>query len=705
MKKYFGTDGIRGIPGESLKEEIVTKIFSSVEKILAPKSVAIILDTRESCEMITEWIVKGFSEEVSITNYGILPSGSMPILLETFNEDLGIIISASHNPSEYNGIKLIDKNGSKLDDDLEIQIESELERVSLPENNAKIKNSTKGYDIYLQYLKNVNDFKFDKFDLIIDAANGSAFKIIEDLLSAKNAQFNIISNNPDGKNINDNCGATFPENLQKNISNGQVGISFDGDADRLIMVDENQQVVNGDLLLTILSKYLSEKGNLNGDFVVSTVMSNYGFKLAMNDFGFKLIETPVGDKYVAEAMKKNNAKLGGEQSGHIILGDFLPVGDALLTCLLVLEALDYFDVSIADFREKYLMEYPQKLTNIELSKSLNDEELEFINQIALEMSIKLDLDGRYLQLTGGTMDGNIIFPDNIKALFGTGSDMEMYYDGSKGIIDNRAGAMQIRSASELSLMKGSSETMATFIPDGAVTLNYDNALKFETKSDGAKVTGNLTVTGTISGTMSGYLALSGGTMTGTTNHNDNVQSIWGASSDLRIYHNAVQNNGIIQDTSSNGLEIYASTDVRIAAGVLGETYALFTGNGSIELYYNGSKKFETLNGGTKTTGAHQITGNLQASGSEIDFESSTNLLLGANTQIEVDGDPGSSGQYLKSMGNGNGVQWASLPSSTTTQTILFCNFSDDTSTTSGLRIPFNTLNETTSNQLYFSLWM
>ena len=402
MKKYFGTDGIRGIPGESLKEEIVTKIFSSVEKILAPKSVAIILDTRESCEMITEWIVKGFSEEVSITNYGILPSGSMPILLETFNEDLGIIISASHNPSEYNGIKLIDKNGSKLDDDLEIQIESELESVSLPENNAKIKNSTKGYDTYLEYLKNVNDFKFDKFDLIIDAANGSAFKIIEDLLSAKNAQFNIISNNPDGKNINDNCGATFPENLQKNISNGQVGISFDGDADRLIMVDENQQVVNGDLLLTILSKYLSEKGNLNGDFVVSTVMSNYGFKLAMNDFGFKLIETPVGDKYVAEAMKKNNAKLGGEQSGHIILGDFLPVGDALLTCLLVLEALDYFDVSIADFRKKYLMEYPQKLTNIELSKSLNDEELEFINQIALEMSIKLDLDGRYLIRNSGT---------------------------------------------------------------------------------------------------------------------------------------------------------------------------------------------------------------------------------------------------------------------------------------------------------------
>ena len=402
MKKYFGTDGIRGIPGESLKEEIVTKIFSSVEKILEPKSVAIILDTRESCEEITDWIVKGFSESVVITNYGILPSGSMPILLDNFNEDLGVIISASHNPSEYNGIKLIGKSGSKLDDDLEIQIEKELGNVNLQDDNAKIDNSTKGYDVYLEYLKNVNNLKFDKFDLVVDAANGSAFKVIKDLLLSKSAKFKLISNNPDGQNINHNCGATFPENLQENISKGQIGISFDGDADRLIMVDENGEVVNGDLLLTILSKYLSEKGNLNEDFVVSTVMSNYGFKLAMNDFGFKLIETPVGDKYVAEAMKKNKAKLGGEQSGHIILGDYLPVGDALLTCLIVLEAIDYFDISIVDFREKYLNEYPQKLTNIELERNLNDEELEFINQIALEMSIKLDLDGRYLIRNSGT---------------------------------------------------------------------------------------------------------------------------------------------------------------------------------------------------------------------------------------------------------------------------------------------------------------
>ena len=402
MKKYFGTDGIRGIPEESLKEIIVKKICSSVEKILEPASIALILDTRQSCDQITDWIVKGFSENITITNYGILPSGSMPVLLEAFNEDLGIIISASHNPSEYNGIKLIDKSGSKLDDNIEIQIEKEVENIQLPEKFSKINNSIRGYEVYLEYLKSVNNLKFDKFDLMIDAANGSAYKIVEDLFTQKNAKFNLISNNPDGKNINQNCGTTFPENLQRNISKGQIGISFDGDADRLIMIDEKNEVVNGDLLLTILSKYLSEKGNLTGDIVVSTVMSNYGFKAAMSDFGFKLIETPVGDKYVAEAMNKNNAKLGGEQSGHIILKDYLPVGDALVTCLLVLEAIDYFDISLVDFREKFLDEYPQKLTNIELDKPINDEELEFINQIALDMSIKLDLDGRYLIRNSGT---------------------------------------------------------------------------------------------------------------------------------------------------------------------------------------------------------------------------------------------------------------------------------------------------------------
>ncbi len=402
LKKYFGTDGIRGIPKKTLEEEIVKKVCSSVQKILEPKSIALISDTRESCDQITDWIVQGFSDSVTLTNYGVLPSGSIPILINEFNHDLGIIISASHNPSEYNGIKLIGKNGSKLDDEIEIKIENEMANISIPEKRGTFRDSLEGYQSYLEFLKKVNDINFDKFDLVIDSANGSAYKIIEELLVFKKAKFKMISNNPDGKNINKECGATYPSTLQKNMNKGQIGISFDGDADRLIMIDENREVVNGDLLLTILSKYFSQKDQLNKDIVVSTVMSNYGFKIAMDKFGFNLIETPVGDKYVAEAMKKNEATLGGEQSGHIILRDYLPVGDGLLTCLLVLQAIDYFDISITEFRKKHLIEYPQKLTNIELGKSLNDEEIEFINQIALDMSIKLDLDGRYLIRNSGT---------------------------------------------------------------------------------------------------------------------------------------------------------------------------------------------------------------------------------------------------------------------------------------------------------------
>ena len=402
LKKYFGTDGIRGIPRKTLEEEIVKKVCSSVQKILEPKSIALISDTRESCDQITDWIVQGFSDSVTLTNYGVLPSGSIPILINEFNHDLGIIISASHNPSEYNGIKLIGENGSKLDDEIEIKIENEMANISIPEKRGTFRDSLEGYQSYLEFLKKVNDINFDKFDLVIDSANGSAYKIIEELLVIKKAKFKMISNNPDGKNINKECGATYPSTLQKNMNKGQIGISFDGDADRLIMIDENREVVNGDLLLTILSKYFSQKDQLNKDIVVSTVMSNYGFKIAMDKFGFNLIETPVGDKYVAEAMKKNEATLGGEQSGHIILRDYLPVGDGLLTCLLVLQAIDYFDISITEFRKKHLIEYPQKLTNIELGKSLNDEEIEFINQIALDMSIKLDLDGRYLIRNSGT---------------------------------------------------------------------------------------------------------------------------------------------------------------------------------------------------------------------------------------------------------------------------------------------------------------
>jgi phosphoglucosamine mutase len=402
LKKHFGTDGIRGIPEESLTEEIVSKVSASVEKILKPKSIALITDTRSSCEIIAKWISNGFSSEVHILNYGILPSGSMPILLNELSHDMGIIISASHNPSEYNGIKLIDKNGSKLADEVEISIEETMDTIGLPSKSSQIEDSHLGYEQYKNFLDSINDVDFLQFNLVIDSANGSAYKVIKDLVLDQNATTTFIANEPNGENINEHSGATNTKNLINTMKDGQLGISFDGDADRLIMIDENKEVANGDVIIALLANYLSETKQLENQSVVSTVMSNYGFKVAMKNKNFNLIETPVGDKYVAESMKKHDAVLGGEQSGHIIFSKYLPVGDGLVTFLLTLKALNYFNTTLAEFRKQNIQEYPQKLVNIKLQNQLNKEELEFINQIAFALSNKRDLDGRYLIRNSGT---------------------------------------------------------------------------------------------------------------------------------------------------------------------------------------------------------------------------------------------------------------------------------------------------------------
>ena len=402
MKKYFGTDGIRGIPNKNLTKEIVSNVTCSVEDILKPTSVAVILDTRDSSLEILDWICEGFSENIEVINYGILPSGSMPVLLETFGHNLGIIISASHNPSEYNGIKLIDENGSKLQDEIEIEIETNIENISLPSAHTSYKESEEGFKVYFEFLNQILDFDLTNFDLLIDSANGSAYKIIDELLKDNDSKFKMIANEPNGENINLASGATHTENLIKNLKKGEIGAAFDGDADRLIMVDENGITCNGDVLILLIAKYLSSTNQLNNDIVVSTVMSNFGFKTAMEKNNFKNIETAVGDKYVAEAMLESNASIGGEQSGHIIISDKLPVGDGLLTLIYSLKALSFFKTTLSQFREDNIKEYPQKLINIELSSMPNIKQLEELDNIAKILSEEENLDGRYLIRNSGT---------------------------------------------------------------------------------------------------------------------------------------------------------------------------------------------------------------------------------------------------------------------------------------------------------------
>ena len=402
MKKYFGTDGIRGIPNKNLTKEIVSDVACSVEDILKPTSVAVILDTRDSSLEILDWICEGFSENIEVINYGVLPSGSMPVLLETFGHNLGIIISASHNPSEYNGIKLIDENGSKLQDEIEIEIEANIENISLPSAHTSYKESEEGFKVYFEFLNQVLDFDLTNFDLLIDSANGSAYKIIDELLKDNDSKFKMIANEPNGENINLASGATHTENLIKNLKKGEIGAAFDGDADRLIMVDENGITCNGDVLILLIAKYLSSTNQLNNDVVVSTVMSNFGFKTAMEKNNFKNIETAVGDKYVAEAMLESNASIGGEQSGHIIISDKLPVGDGLLTLIYSLKALSFFKTTLSQFREDNIKEYPQKLINIELNSMPDIKQLEELDNIARILSEEENLDGRYLIRNSGT---------------------------------------------------------------------------------------------------------------------------------------------------------------------------------------------------------------------------------------------------------------------------------------------------------------
>ena len=402
MKKYFGTDGIRGIPNKNLTKEIVSNVTCSVENILRPTSVAVILDTRVSSLEILDWICEGFSENIEVINYGILPSGSMPVLLETFGHNLGIIISASHNPSEYNGIKLIDENGSKLQDEIEIEIEANIENISLPSAHTSYKESEEGFKVYFEFLNQILDFDLTNFDLLIDSANGSAYKIIDELLKDNESKFKMIANEPNGENINLASGATHTENLIKNLKKGEIGAAFDGDADRLIMVDENGITCNGDVLILLIAKYLSSTNQLNNDVVVSTVMSNFGFKTAMEKNNFKNIETAVGDKYVAEAMLESNASIGGEQSGHVIISDKLPVGDGLLTLIYSLKALSFFKTTLSQFREDNIKEYPQKLINMELNSMPDMKQLEELDNIARILSEEENLDGRYLIRNSGT---------------------------------------------------------------------------------------------------------------------------------------------------------------------------------------------------------------------------------------------------------------------------------------------------------------
>lgn len=414
-KKLFGTDGIRGKINTSpfTKEalSLIAKYTASIlNKVYNTKKVVVGQDTRESGCWISEVICKEFLKfGYDIYDVEVFPTAGIAFLCRDLKA-LGVVISASHNPYNFNGIKFLSPTGEKLPTKLEDEIEEYIKNKSKIAGSSKkgslLKYNKEAENKYIDFLKNIflkdidfkNNQKLKKPALVIDAANGSTYKIVQKIFNELFNNVEFININPNGKNINDKCGAVFPESLKKNTSVGKIGIAFDGDGDRVIFVDEKNNIRDGDYILGILADHYKKKKILKNSLIVVTLMSNLGLLKYLWAKNIKVIQCPVGDKYVSEYLKKYKGNLGGEQSGHIVLYDYLPTGDGILTSLEVLKLVINSKKSLFSLCNIF-EKYPQIIKNVEVSKKPPIDEIfnkDFIKN--LEHKIK----GRIVLRYSGT---------------------------------------------------------------------------------------------------------------------------------------------------------------------------------------------------------------------------------------------------------------------------------------------------------------
>lgn len=356
-RKYFGTDGIRGKANTfPMTADMALKVAMATAQVLKQDSTngerrrAVIgKDTRLSGYMLEQALAAGFEAMgVDVIFLGPLPTPAVAMLTRSMRADIGVMISASHNPYEDNGIKLFGADGFKLSDDLEQQIETLIDgkkeqELPAPDVLGKASRLDDAQGRYIEYLKRTisRQSNLAGLKIAVDCANGAAYKIAPQILWELEAEIVSMGVNPNGRNINDGCGATATEKLQEFVvsEGADVGIALDGDADRLIMVDENGAVINGDQLLALIGTHMEDKGWLRNKTIVATTMSNLGLERYLGENGLNLLRTPVGDRYVMEQMREGDFNLGGEQSGHIILSDFSTTGDGMLAALQVLAIL------------------------------------------------------------------------------------------------------------------------------------------------------------------------------------------------------------------------------------------------------------------------------------------------------------------------------------------------------------------------------
>ena len=417
MGKYFGTDGFRGEANKNLTAEHAYKIgrflgwYYGRNKEEGEKcKIGIGKDTRLSSYMFEYALVSGLTAsgaEAYLLHVTTTPSVSYVARTEDF--DCGIMISASHNPYYDNGIKLINSNGEKMDEETILKIEAYIDGLSgeIPfatrENIGRTVDYAMGRNRYIGYLISLATRSYKNKKVGLDCANGSAWMIAKSVFDALGAKTYVINNEPDGTNINTNCGSTHIEGLQKLVKEKglDVGFAFDGDADRCLCVDENGNVVNGDMIIYIYGCYLKERGKLAGNKVVTTVMSNFGLYKALDEAGIEYEKTAVGDKYVYENMSANGYRVGGEQSGHIIFRKYATTGDGILTAIKMMEVMLEKKKTLAELAAPVPV-YPQVLKNIRVTDKAAAQNDPDVQAAVKAVGEKLGADGRILVRESGT---------------------------------------------------------------------------------------------------------------------------------------------------------------------------------------------------------------------------------------------------------------------------------------------------------------
>jgi len=416
MGKYFGTDGVRGEANVELTPELAFKLGRFGGYVLsqhateAPK-VLVGRDTRISGEMLEAALIAGLlSVGIHVYKLGVLATPAVAYLVKTEGVSAGVMISASHNPALDNGIKFFGGDGFKLDDEKEAEIEALLDASedTLPRPSAEglgtVVDYPEGLRKYEAYLVSTGT-PLEGMKVALDTANGAASTSARQIFADLGAQITVIGETPDGLNINLNVGSTHPEALQELVKESQsaIGLAFDGDSDRLIAVDENGEIVDGDKIMYIIGKYLSEKGQLVQNTIVTTVMSNLGFHKALDREGINKAVTAVGDRYVVEEMRKSGYNLGGEQSGHVILMDYNTTGDGQLSAVQLTKIMQETGMSLSQLASEVTI-YPQKLVNIRVENTMKDKAMEVpaIKAIIDKMEEEMAGNGRILVRPSGT---------------------------------------------------------------------------------------------------------------------------------------------------------------------------------------------------------------------------------------------------------------------------------------------------------------